>query len=127
VAVDAALQEQPPRSGHGNENAASSSVGTLPPSQVTFVITASSPVPGFWTSRFQPGEGTNESIEKPSGGVNSIFVVDASSFSVGTASVKTWLSFAGTTDGLTCACADAVAAAVSALRAASANEMGRFM
>ena len=33
--------------------------------------------------------GMNESIEKPSGGVSSTFVVVASSFSVGTASVNT--------------------------------------
>ena len=45
----------------------------------------------------------NESIEKPSGGVSSTSVVEASSFSVGTASVNTWLSAAGTIGGLTCA------------------------
>ena len=72
-----------------NENAASSSVGTAPPLQVTFVITADSPEPVFSTVRFQPGDGTNESIAKPAGGVSSIVVVVAPSFSVGTASVNT--------------------------------------
>ena len=81
---------------------------------MTFVITASSPEPVCWTSRFQPGDGMNESIEKPSGGVSSTFVVVASSFSVGTASVNTWLSAAGTIGGLTCACADAAAVTTSA-------------
>ena len=39
-----------------------------------------------------PAPAMNESIEKPSGGVSSTFVVVAFSFSVGTASVNTWLS-----------------------------------
>ena len=50
-----------------NENAASSPVGTLPPDQVTFVITAFSPEPVCWTVRCQPGEGTNESMLNPDG------------------------------------------------------------
>ena len=71
---------------------AASPVGTLPPYHVTFWITVSSPDPVCSTSRVQPGRGVKESIEKPSGGVSSTFVVVASSSSVGTASVKTWLS-----------------------------------
>jgi hypothetical protein len=47
--------------------------------------------------------GANESIEKPLGGVNSIFVVVAFSFSVGTASVKNCAVVAATTGGLTSA------------------------
>ena len=54
--------------------------------------------------------GTNESIEKPVGGVSSIFVVVEFSSSVGTARLKTWPVFASTTGGLTCAWADAAAA-----------------
>ena len=57
------------------------------------MTTASSPDPVDWTSRFQPGEGTNESIEKPAGGVNSTLVVVAPSSSVGTARLKTWPCF----------------------------------
>ena len=72
-----------------NEKAASSPVGTVPPVQVTFVITAASPEPVCCTARFQPVAGTNESIANPAGGVNSIDVVVAPSFSVGTASVNT--------------------------------------
>ena len=95
-----------PRNGNAGGLARS---GCSPPVQVTFVITASSPSPVCCTSRFQPGDGMNESIEKPSGGVSSTLVVVASSFSVGTASVNTWLSAGGTIGGLTCACADAAA------------------
>ena len=70
-----------------NENAASSPVGTWPPVHVTLVMTASSPEPVCCTLRVQPGVGTNESMLKPAGGENSISVVVALSFSVGTASV----------------------------------------
>ena len=63
----------------------------LPPLQVTFVITASSPEPVCCTVALPARDGTNESMLKPDGGVSSICVVVASSFSVGTASVKTWL------------------------------------
>src|SRR5262249_16034156 len=62
-----------------NEKAASSPVGTWPPSQVTFVTTASSPEPCCCTVRFQPGEGTNESIANPLGGVISTLVVNTPS------------------------------------------------
>src|SRR4029077_4139257 len=63
-----------------NENAASSPVGTLPPAQVTFWITAFSPSPVCWSVRFQPDDGTNESIPKPSGTVSSTCVVSLFSF-----------------------------------------------
>src|SRR5439155_6940930 len=71
-----------------NEKVESSPVGTLPPSHVTLVISAFSPEPVCWTLRFQPGEGTNESIPKPFGSVSSILVVDAFDSSVGTARVN---------------------------------------
>ena len=67
---------------------ASSSVGTLPPLQVTFWITFSSPEPVACSVRFQPGDGSKESIAKPSGTVSSICVVVAPSSSVGTESVN---------------------------------------
>ena len=86
----------------------SSPVGTLPPVQVTFCTTASSPEPVACTCRFQPaGEGSNESIAKPAGTVSSIVVVVAPSFSVGTESVNCCSTFAFATGGLTIACADA--------------------
>ena len=69
----------------------------------------------------------NESIEKPAGGVSSTFVVDAFSFSVGTASVKTWLSPLTTIGGLTCACADATDAKTSAAVATSTVASGSFI
>jgi hypothetical protein len=47
--------------------------------------------------------GGNESIEKPLGGVNSIVVVVAFSFSVGTASVKNSAFLATVIGGLTSA------------------------
>ena len=76
---------------------------------MTFVITASSPDPVCCTLRVQPGDGTNESMLKPAGGENSICVVAASSFSVGTASVYSSSVLATPTAGLTLACANAVA------------------
>src|SRR5215831_2644989 len=91
----------------------SSPVGTLPPLQVTFWITASSPDPVCCTCRAQPGAGAKESIAKPEGGVNSIVVVFEFASSVGTASVKSWSSFASATGGLTSACAKAPAARIS--------------
>ena len=84
-------------------------MGTLPPVQVTFWTTASSPGAGLLHLRFQPGDGTKESIAKPGGSVSSIFVVVASSFSVGTASVKTCPCLRLDTGGLTRACAEAPA------------------
>jgi hypothetical protein len=104
-----------------NPNTESSSVGTLPPDHVTFVTTASSPEPVDCTLRFQPGLGWNESMLKPLGGVNSIDVVVASSFSVGTDSVKNSNVFAVTTVGLTTACADAAAGNASAATATAAT------
>src|SRR6185312_3743275 len=98
-----------------NENTESSPVGTEPPVHVTFVTTAFSPEPLCWTVRFQPPvSGKNESIEKPCGGVSSIEVVVAPSFSVGTASVNTWPSCARATGGLTCAWAHALLQTTSA-------------
>src|SRR2546428_10028577 len=88
-------------------------------------MTALSPEPLSWTFRFQPGEGANESIEKPAGGVNSTVVVVAPSFSVGTASVKTWPSFASATGGLTRACADAPATIASAATTAGSSASRR--
>src|SRR5665647_3138537 len=109
-----------------NENAASSSVGTAPPLQVTRVTTAESPEPVFSTVRFQPGDGTNESIAKPEGGASSTVVVVAPSFSVGTASVNTCPALASTTGGLTCAWANAAPLAASAGSTASANTVMRL-
>ena len=69
-----------------NWKSESSPVGMLPPVQVTFWITALSPEPVCCRTRFQPGFGTNESIEKPFGTVRTIFVVVSGRFfSVGTA------------------------------------------
>src|SRR6478735_8228409 len=99
---------------------ASSSVGTLPPLQVTCWITRSSPEPVAASSRFQPGEGSNESIEKPSGTVNSISVVVAPSSSVGTESVNCWSTFDLATGGLMIACAEAAPASTSVRTAAPA-------
>ena len=99
---------------------ASSSVGTLPPLQVTFWITRSSPEPVADSSRFQPGEGSNESIEKPSGTVSSISVVVAPSSSVGTESVNCWSTFDLATGGLMIACAEAAPASTSVRTAAPA-------
>src|SRR5207253_7473369 len=83
-----------------NWKSASSSVGTLPPLQVTFSTVVLSPVPLVCVWRFQPGAGTNESIEKPLGGVSSTIVVVALSFSVGTARLNSCRFFANATDGL---------------------------
>src|SRR5439155_6954429 len=99
----------------------SSSVGTLPPDQVTLVTVASSREPVDCTSRFQPGLGWKESMVKPLGGVSSIDVVVAPSFSVGTESVKNCSDFASTTLGLTTACADAAAGKASAATTAAAT------
>src|SRR5204862_6468378 len=90
----------------GNGNSASSPVGTCPPVQVTFWITALSPVPVCCSARCQPGLGTNEPIEKPLGTVSAILVVEAPDFSVGTARLYSCNSFASETAGLTRACAD---------------------
>jgi hypothetical protein len=109
-----------------NENAASSPVGTRPPSHVTLVTTELSPEPDWATLRFQPGLGTNESIVNPDGGVSSIFVVVASAFSVGTASVKIWLVFAATTGGLTSACANADAQKTHEPKTQSKSAAERF-
>jgi hypothetical protein len=51
---------------------------------------------------------------KPLGGLSSTWVVVAPSFSVGTASVYTWLSPFSTTGGLMCACANAAPGSASA-------------
>src|SRR4051812_36100026 len=99
---------------------ASSSVGTLPPLQVIFWIERSSPEPVAASSRFQPGEGSNESIEKPSGTVSSISVVVAPSSSVGTESVNCWSIFDLATGGLMIACAEATLASTSVNAAAPA-------
>ena len=84
-----------------NWKTASSSVGTLPPVQVTFWMTVFSPVPVVWASRFQPG-GRGERVDRETARrVSSTFVVAAFSFSVGTASVKNCPFLATTTGGLT--------------------------
>src|SRR4029077_769972 len=72
-----------------------------------FWMTALSPEPVCLTTRFQPGEGTNESIPKPLGGVSSISVVVRAAFSVGTARVKSCRAFDLVTGGLISACAQA--------------------
>src|SRR3954470_9298711 len=97
-----------------NWKTVSSSVGVLPPLHVTFWISVSSPDPLDSTSRCQPELGTNESMPKPLGGVSSTVVVVRPSFSVGTASVKSWVVVETATGGLISACADAPAAATSA-------------
>ena len=97
-------------------------MGTLPPVQVTFWITALSPEPVCCSTRFQPGLGTNESIEKPDGTVRTIFVVTALSFSVGTARLYSWSSFESETGGLMRACASAAAAKTSAAAHASTSD-----
>src|SRR5205085_11990605 len=103
----------------------SSPVGTLPPLQVTFWITAFSPEPVCWSCRFHPVAGLKESIPKPLGGVNSIFVVVAPSFSVGTASVKSCRVFDLVTGGLISACAQALEATVRPTAAAAAPASAR--
>src|SRR5918912_27090 len=85
-----------------------------------------SPEPVDLTSRVHPGDGTNESIPKPPGGVNSIFVVVASSFSVGTASVNSCSCFDSATAGLTSACADADATTTSAAATAAPKTPKRY-
>ena len=97
---------------------ASSPVGTEPPVQVTFVTTALSPDPVDSTSRCQPGDGTNESIEKPLGGVNSIFVVAELASSVGTARLKSWAVFESD-DGRADPCVGRRAAATTSAAAAT--------
>ena len=106
---------------------ASSSVGTFPPLQVTFWITFSSPEPVACSERFQPGEGSNESIAKPSGTVSSTSVVAAPSSSVGTASVNCCSTFALATGGLRVACANADWASTSDPAAAAAMATARFI
>src|SRR4051794_19565743 len=97
----------------------------LPPDHVTFWMTVSSPEPVDWTSSFHPGASMNESIENPAGGVSSTLVVLASSFSVGTASVKTSLCFAWTTEGLTWACAHADEQTASAITGTASRTAAR--
>src|SRR3954449_844831 len=99
---------------------ASSSVGTLPPLQVIFWIERSSPEPVAASVRFQPGEGSNESIAKPSGTVSSISVVVAPSSSVGTERVNCCSTFAFAMGGLMIACAEAALASTSVSAAAPA-------
>src|SRR6266576_2601396 len=110
-----------------NWNTASSSVGVCPPDHVTCSIFVSSPEPVDFTSRVQPGDGTNESIAKPSGGVSSTFVVVALSFSVGTASVKSWPWLVSATAGLSSACATAPAAVTSAPPSAATKTPKRYI
>src|SRR5436190_26840 len=105
---------------------ASSSDGTLPPDQVTCWICVSSPEPLDFSLRVHPGDGANESIAKPLGGVSSIFVVAAFSFSVGTASVNTWPALTSATAGLSSACAEADAATINAPPAAAMNTPKRY-
>src|SRR3954447_15921535 len=97
---------------------ASSPLGTLPPLQVTFWIERSSPEPVAASVRLQPGEGSNESIAKPSGTVSSISVVVAPSSSVGTESVNCWSTFDLAMGGLMTACAEATPASTSVSAAA---------
>ena len=108
-----------------NWKTASSSVGTRPPVQVTFWITAFSPEPVSWSCRFQPTAGTNESMPKPLGGVSSTFVVVRPSFSVGTASVNSCAVFDFVTGGLISACARADEANASPVRPAAAPASAR--
>src|SRR5258708_38055485 len=75
-----------------------------------FWMTALLPEPVCLTTRFQPGDGTNESIPKPLGGVSSISVVFRPAFSVGTARVKSCSVFDFVTGGLISACAQALEA-----------------
>jgi hypothetical protein len=60
-------------------------------------------------------------MPKPAGGVSSILVVVAPSFSVGTARVKYWSVFALATAGLIEACPKAAGAAASAAAATAAT------
>ena len=96
----------------------SSSVGVLPPDQVTDVDCA---------CRFHPGDGSYESIAKPLGTVSSIVVVVAPSFSVGTDRVNCWSFPFSATGGLIVACADAPAATTSAAVPASASTPIRLL
>src|SRR6266545_1409844 len=91
-------------------------------------MTALSPEPVCCTWRFQPGVGTNESIENPGGHVKTILVVVAPSFSVGTASENNWPAVASATGGLMCACANADEATTRAAVARDAStHKGAFM
>ncbi len=105
----------------------SSPVGTLPPLQVTFWTTASSPEPVVCALRFQPGAGSNESIAKPSGTVSSICVVVAPSSSVGTESVSCCNTFDLATGGLRIACANALCASTSDTAATVASTTALFI
>src|SRR4029077_16192766 len=94
-----------------NWNSESCPVGVRPPLQVSFWTTASSPEPCDLTARCQPGGGgATESMLKPSGGVRTIFIVVAFSFSVGTARLNSCRSPDSEIAGLTIACAEAPAA-----------------
>src|SRR5204863_661927 len=104
-----------------NWNSESSPVGTFPPVQVTFWITALSPEPVCCRTRCHPGLGTNESIPKPCGTVSTIFVVVRLLFSVGTARLYNCSAFDSETAGLTRACADAAETNTSAASPANAG------
>src|SRR5207248_11526680 len=80
--------------------------------------TAFSPLPVWCSVRRQPGLGANESIEKPLGTVITTFVVNALSFSVGTARLYSWSRPLSETDGLSSACAEAADGAISEMMAA---------
>ena len=103
----------------------SSPVGTLPPIQVTFWITAFSPEPVCWSRRFHPVSETNESMPKPLGSVSSIFVVVRRSFSVGTASVNSCRVLDLVTGGLISACAQALETTVRPAAATAAPTSAR--
>ena len=79
------------------------------------------PCPSAERRASSPAPGRTSRSRSPSARVSSTVVVVAPSFSVGTASVKTWPLFASTTGGLTFACANAAAATTSAASATSAN------
>src|ERR1700740_1081804 len=82
----------------------------------------------LFAARFQPGEGSYESIAKPFGSVSSISVVNRFAFSVGTDSVNCCNFLSSATAGLTIACADAAAAVTSAESATSApGAIGGFI
>ncbi len=85
---------------------------------------ALSPLPVCWSTRCQPGAGTNESIENPLGSVSSTWVVVAPDFSVGTARLKSWSLPLSDTAGLISAWAQAAAGASSSTAATAAVSRG---
>jgi hypothetical protein len=106
-------------------NTESRFVGVRPPVHATLVTVALLPDPVVCVCILQgAGEGSNESMEKFEGTVNSILFVIAFASSVGTESVNCCnVSFAFATAGLMIACADAIAASTNAAAPAPPSAM----